>query len=66
MTFSERDHHQCQVDAIAEALQELMANQDTSLMAKQGLAEAINSWYDYHYKELEKWSSLKRLLEHPL
>lgn len=66
MAFTEQELHQRHADAIAEVLQELMANQDTALEAKQGLVDAINSWYDYHYKELEKWTALKHLVERPL
>lgn len=66
MACTDQELHQCHIEAIADALQELMVNQDTALQAKHGLVDAVNSWYDYHCKELEKWSSLKRLLEHPL
>lgn len=66
MVFHEEDVRQQQVEAIADVLQELMANEDSALKAKQSLVDAVNCWYDYHYKEMEKWSSLKRLLERPL
>lgn len=66
MAFSEEELRQHHADALAETLQELMANEDTATKAKQSLADAVNSWYDYHYKELEKWTTLKRLIERPL
>lgn len=66
MTFTEEERRQQHTDAIAEALQELMVNEGTALKAAEGLVDAINSWYDYHYKELEKWTALKRLVERPL
>lgn len=66
MVFSEEQLRQNHVDALAETLQELMANEDTATKAKQSLAAAVNSWYDYHYQELEKWTTLKRLIERPL
>lgn len=66
MVFTDEDFRKQQVDALADVLQELMANEDSALKAKQGLVDAVNCWYDYHYKEMEKWSSLKRLLERPL
>lgn len=66
MVFSEEELRQHHTDALAETLQELMANEETGAKAKQCLVDAVNCWYDYHYKEMEKWSSLKRLLERPL
>ena len=63
MTNSEFE--QQQIDSIADALHELMATNGPA-SAKQGLVKAVNSWYDYHYHEMEKWSILKRLLERPL
>lgn len=66
MSFSEEELRQHYTEAIAETLQELMANEETATKAQQSLADAVNSWYDYHYKELEKWTTLKRLIERPL
>lgn len=66
MDVPDKIFRQYQVDTIADALQELIANEDSALKAKQGLVTAVNYWYDYHYQELEKWTALKRLLERPL
>lgn len=57
------NHRQQQVDAIAEALQEMMAGADSPMAAQQVLVDAVNSWYDYYCKELEKWTALKRFVE---
>lgn len=56
-----RDHYQGQVDIIADALQELMV--DGPEIARKGLAEAIGSWYDYHYQEMQKWQILVEMIK---
>lgn len=66
MVFHEEDVRQQQVDAIADVLQELMCNENSPAKAREALADAVNSWYDYHCKELEKWKSLKQLVDRPL
>lgn len=66
MLVTEEELRQSYVDALADTLQELVCNEDTATKAKQVLADAVNSWYDYHYQELEKWAALKRLVERPL
>jgi hypothetical protein len=48
-------------EMISEALQELIADGD-AVKAKQGLADAIASWTNYHEEELAKWNRLKALL----
>lgn len=54
------------VEALSDLLQELVCNEEDGEKARHALAEAINSWYDYHQKELNKWTSLKKLLEQTL
>lgn len=49
------------MDAIADALQELMVGGPE--IARKGLAEAIGSWYDYHYQEMQKWQILVEMIK---
>ena len=53
--------YQQQTDGIADALQELLTDDDPSIAIK-GLSDAIASWEDYHEKELAKWKRLRALL----
>jgi len=47
------DHHAEQVEAISEALQELM--HEGPVKAHEGILEAIEQWYDYHLEAIEQW-----------
>ena len=53
--------YQQQTDSIADALQELLTDDDPSIVIK-ALSEAIASWEDHHEKELAKWKRLRALL----
>ena len=55
-------HYKAQVDAIGEALQELMCNEESSIKAYDGIVQAMNSWLNYHETELKKWKELKLLV----
>lgn len=50
-----------QVEALEEALQELICNDDPE-QVRRGLRDAIASWTEHHEKELRKWTSLRVLL----
>lgn len=54
---SDYDHHAAQVEAISDALQELM--HEGPVRAHEGILEAIDQWYDYHQKEASQWKALK-------
>jgi hypothetical protein len=57
------DHYKAQVDAIAEALQELVSGPDDSVEnALEAIDAAIDSWLDYFETEREKWFQLKTKL----
>lgn len=57
------DHYKAQVDAIAEALQELVCGSDDSVEKALGAIDAaIDSWLDYFDTEREKWFQLKTRL----
>jgi hypothetical protein len=57
------DHYKAQVDAIAEALQELVSDPDDSVEKALGAIDAaIDSWLDYFDTEREKWFQLKTKL----
>ena len=57
------DHYKAQVDAIAEALQELVSGPDDSVEKALGAIDAaIDSWLDYFDTEREKWFQLKTKL----
>jgi hypothetical protein len=57
------DHYKAQVDAIAEALQELVSGPDDSVENALGAIDAaIDSWLDYFEVEREKWFQLKTKL----
>jgi len=49
-----------QVEHLSDTLSELMTDDDPH-MARKAIAEAIESWTDYHKKELEKWQTLRNL-----
>lgn len=57
-----KKHEQQQHDAIGEALQELMCNEESSIKAYDGIVKAIDSWLSYHQTELKKWKELKLLV----
>jgi len=50
-----------QVEALSEAMQELLCNDDPESV-KQGLRDAIAEWTDHHEQELKKWTALKASL----
>ena len=57
-------HHQNCSNTIAEVLQELLCGSETGDKdAAEAIAYAIETWYAYHEKELNKWKSLKELLK---
>jgi hypothetical protein len=57
------DHYKAQVDAIAEALQELVSGPDDSVeKALRAIDAAIDLWLDYFDTEREKWFQLKTKL----
>jgi len=56
-----QNHYSNQVENISDALQELM--RDGPDNARKGLVEAIRSWYDYHYQEMQKWKLLEEMIQ---
>ena len=57
------DHHKAQVDAIADALQELLTSpHDPVEGALEAINAAIDLWLDYFEAEREKWFQLKTRL----
>ena len=57
------DHYKAQVDAISEALQELVSGPDDGVEKALGAIDAaIDSWLDYFEAEREKWFQLKTRL----
>jgi hypothetical protein len=57
------DHYKAQVDAIAEALQELVSSPDDGVeKALKAIDDAIDTWLDYFDTEREKWFQLKTKL----
>jgi len=57
------DHYKAQVDAIADALQELISSPDNGVgTALEAIDAAIDSWLDYFDTEKEKWFQLKTRL----
>ena len=51
--------YQQQLDGLSDILQELLTDGNPA-QAKRALNEAINSWKDYHQKELDKWTALQQ------
>jgi flagellar motor component MotA len=58
---TETEWHKQQVEHLSDALAELLSGDDPHL-ARKALSKAIESWTDYHKKELEKWQTLRNLL----
>ena len=58
---SDYDHHAAQVEAISDALQELM--HEGPVKTHEGILEAIEQWYDYHQKEALQWETLKQIMK---
>ena len=56
-------HHQNCSDTIAEVLQELVCSETGDKDAAEAIAYAIETWYAYHEKELNKWKNLKESLK---
>lgn len=56
------NHLQNQQEAIAEALNELMAENDGHEKAKQAIDGAIEEWIVYYETEAKKWRDLRALL----
>lgn len=50
-----------QTEHLSDIFAELMTDDDPHL-ARKAIAETIESWTDYHKKELDKWSTLRNLL----
>ncbi len=63
MEFPADSWQQEQVDAIADALHELMQGDNGKANAKEAIYSAIMSWYDYHNNEAMKWASLLAMLK---
>lgn len=59
--FMDDPWYKQQVEALGEALQELVSD-DSPERVREGLRDAIASWMDYHEEELKKWAGLKLLL----
>lgn len=57
----ETEWHKQQVEHLSDAFSELLSDDDPHL-ARKAIAEAIESWVDYHKKELDKWNALRNLL----
>ena len=55
------DHHAAQVEAISDALQELM--HEGPVKAHKAIFEAIEQWYDYHQKEALQWETLAQIMK---
>jgi len=56
---------QDQADHIAEALQELLSNPNSSEAVEDALNAlnyAFDTWTEYHEQEKDKWTKLKQLL----
>lgn len=60
-----RDWRTQHVDAIAESLQEFIADGGADA-AHEALCDAIMTWIDYHQKELNEWRYLAARLNLPL
>jgi hypothetical protein len=57
------EHYKAQVDAISEALQELVCSPDDGVEKALGAIDAaIDVWLDYFDTEREKWYQLKTKL----
>ena len=56
-------HYQNCSDTIADMLQELISSETGDKDAAEAIAYAIETWYAYHEKELNKWKNLKELLK---
>ena len=57
------DHYKAQVEAIADALQELLTTPNDGVeTALKAIDAAIDSWLDYFDTEKEKWYQLKTRL----
>ena len=50
-----------QTEQLSDIFAELMTDDDPHL-ARKAIAETIESWTDYHKKELDKWNALRNLL----
>jgi hypothetical protein len=48
-----------QQEALAEILQELMTDADCADACYETIVAAIDSWLNYHEKELRKWKALR-------
>lgn len=46
---------------LSDVLAELMT-EDSPLIARNAVRETIDSWMDYHKKEMDKWNALRNLL----
>ena len=55
------DHHATQVEAISDALQELM--NEGPAKAHEAILEAIEQWYNYHQKEALQWEALRQVMK---
>lgn len=53
-----KEHDQRQEDAIGDALQELICNEESCDKAHESIVKAINVWLNYHQDELTKWKRL--------
>lgn len=63
--FSDEHKNHC-AEAISDALQELICREDGESDAYEALCYAIDTWVDYHSKELGKWETLQDLVKHAL
>jgi hypothetical protein len=63
MDSAPRSWKEQQIDAIAEALQELLTSPEDGVeTALEAIDAAIDSWLDYFDAEREKWFQLKTKL----
>ena len=63
MPSFDQEWKQQQVDAIADALQELLQGDNGEEEAYQAVLAAIDSWLSYFSKEEDKWFRLRQRLE---
>lgn len=54
------EFQQYQTDALSDILQELITMGPEN--AHKAVVDAVKSWYDYHYQEMQKWKILEETL----
>lgn len=58
---AEGEWYKQQTESLSDIFAELMVDNDPHV-ARKAIAETITSWTDYHKKELDKWNTLRNLL----